>query len=135
MPRYSCCEVRVTSQSDVISDSNLRGSLGNNSVLSQFIQFLENEQDYIYFMSKTNCSLDFVTYVKSDGTVAGNKIKYRENHRSDRKSINYMYISEGSKYAAYTKINGVKMVDVRVNKQSRYIKQNGYRWLPSIYRH
>ena len=103
---------------DVISDSNLRGSLGNNSVLSQFIQFLENEQDYIYFMSKTNCSLDFVTYVKSDGTVAGNKIKYRENHRSDRKSINYMYISEGSKYAAYTKINGVKMVDVRVNKQS-----------------
>ncbi len=103
---------------DVISDSNLRGSLGNNSVLSQFIQFLENEQDYIYFMSKTNCSLDFVTYVKSDGTVAGNKIKYRENHRSDRKSINYMYISEGSKYAAYAKINGVKMVDVRVNKQS-----------------
>lgn len=60
---------------DVISDSNLRGSLGNNSVLSQFIQFLENEQDYIYFMSETNCSLDFVTYVKSDGTVAGNKIK------------------------------------------------------------
>lgn len=103
---------------DVISDSNLRGSLGNNSVLSQFIQFLENEQDYIYFMSETNCSLDFVTYVKSDGTVAGNKIKYRENHRSDRKSIDYMYISEGSKYAAYAKINGVKMVDVRVNKQS-----------------
>ena len=103
---------------DVISDSNLRGSLGNNSVLSQFIQFLENEQDYIYFMSKTNCSLDFVTYVKSDGTVAGNKIKYRENHRSDRKSIDYMYISEGSKYAVYAKINGVKMVDVRVDRQS-----------------
>ena len=103
---------------DVISDSNLRGSLGNNSVLSQFIQFLENEQDYIYFMSETNCSLDFMTYVKSDGTVAGNKIKYRENHRSDRKSINYMYISEGSKYAAYAKINGVKMVDVRVDRQS-----------------
>ena len=103
---------------DVISDSNLRGSLGNNSVLSQFIQFLENEQDYIYFMSETNCYLDFVTYVKSDGSIAGNKIKYRENHRSDRKSINYMYISEGSKYAAYAKINGVKMVDVRVNKQS-----------------
>lgn len=103
---------------DVISDSNLRGSLGNNSVLSQFIQFLENEQDYIYFMSETNCSLDFVTYVKSDGTVAGNKIKYRENHRSDRKSIDYMYISEGSKYAAYAKINGVKMVDIRVDRQS-----------------
>ena len=103
---------------DVISDSNLRGSLGNNSVLSQFIQFLENEQDYIYFMSETNCSLDFVTYVKSDGTIAGNKIKYRENHRSDRKSIDYMYISEGSKYAAYAKINGVKMVDVRVDRQS-----------------
>lgn len=102
---------------DVISDSNLRGSLGNNSVLSEFIQFLENEQDYIYFMSETNCSLDFVTYVKSDGTVAGNKIKYRENHRSDRKSIDYMYISEGSKYAAYAKINGVKMVDIKINKQ------------------
>lgn len=103
---------------DVISDSNLRGSLGNNSVLSQFIQFLENEQDYIYFMSETNCSLDFVTYVKSDGSIAGNKIKYRENHRSDRKSIDFMYISEGSKYAVYAKINGVKMVDVRVDRQS-----------------
>ena len=103
---------------DVISDSNLRGSLGNNSVLSQFIQFLENEQDYIYFMSETNCSLDFVTYVKSDGSIAGNKIKYREKHRSDRKSIDFMYISEGSKYAVYAKINGVKMVDVRVDRQS-----------------
>lgn len=103
---------------DVISDSNLCGSLGNNSVLSQFIQFLENEQDYIYFMSETNCSLDFVTYVKSDGSIAGNKIKYRENHRSDRKSIDFMYISEGSKYAVYAKINGVKMVDVRVDRQS-----------------
>ena len=108
----------LADMSDVISDSNLRGSLGNNSVLSQFIQFLENEQDYIYFMSETNCFLDFVTYVKSDGSIAGNKIKYRENHRSDRKSIDFMYISEGSKYAAYAKINGVKMVDVRVDRQS-----------------
>ena len=103
---------------DVISDSNLRGSLGNNSLISELVQFLQEEQNYIYFMSETNCSLDFVTYVKSDGSIAGNKIKYRENHRSDRKSIDYMYISEGSKYAAYAKINGVKMVDVRVNKQS-----------------
>ena len=103
---------------DVISDSNLRGSLGNNSLISELVQFLQKEQNYIYFMSETNCSLDFVTYVKSDGSITGNKIKYRENHRSDRKSIDYMYISEGSKYAAYVKINGVKMVDVRVNKQS-----------------
>ena len=28
-----------------------------------------------------------------------------------------MYISEGSKYAAYAKINGVKMVDIKINKQ------------------
>lgn len=103
---------------DVISDSNLRGSLGNNSVLSQFIQFLENEQDYIYFMSETNCSLDFVTYVKSDGSIAGNKIKYRENHRNDKKSFDFLSLSEGSKYAVYAKINGVKMVDVRVDRQS-----------------
>lgn len=103
---------------DVISDSNLRGSLGNNSVLSQFIQFLENEQDYIYFMSETNCSLDFVTYVKSDGSIAGNKIKYRENHRNDKKSFDFLFLSEGSKYAVYAKINGVKMVDVRVDRQS-----------------
>ncbi len=105
------------SMADVISDSNLRGSLGNNSLISELVQFLQEEQNYIYFMSETNCSLDFVTYVKSDGTVAGNKIKYRENHRSDRKSIDYMYISEGSKYAAYAKINGVKMVDIKINKQ------------------
>ena len=103
---------------DVISDSNLRGSLGNNSVLSQFIQFLENEQDYIYFMSETNCSLDFVTYVKSDGSIAGNKIKYRENHRNAKKSFDFLSLSEGSKYAVYAKINGVKMVDVRVDRQS-----------------
>lgn len=106
------------SMADVISDSNLRGSLGNNSLISELVQFLQEEQNYIYFMSETNCSLDFVNYVKSDGTVAGNKIKYRENHRSDRKSIDYMYISEGSKYAVYAKINGVKMVDVRVDRQS-----------------
>lgn len=103
---------------DVISDSNLRGSLGNNSLISELVQFLQEEQNYIYFMSETNCSLDFVTYVKSDGTIAGNKIKYRENHRSNKKSIDYMYISEGSKYAVYAKINGVKMVDVRVDRQN-----------------
>ena len=106
------------SMADVISDSNLRGSLGNNSLISELVQFLQEEQNYIYFMSETNYSLDFVTYVKSDGTISGNKIKYRENHRSNKKSIDYMYISEGSKYAVYAKINGVKMVDVRVNRQS-----------------
>lgn len=103
---------------DVISDSNLRGSLGNNSVLSQFIQFLENEQDYIYFMSDTNCYLDFTTFVNNDGSIAGNKIKYRENHRNDKKSFDFLSLSEGSKYAVYAKINGVKMVDVRVDRQS-----------------
>lgn len=103
---------------DVISDSNLRGSLGNNSMLSQFVQYLENEQDYIYFMSDTNCYLDFTTFVNNDGSIAGNKIKYRENHRNDKKSFNVLSLSEGSKYAVYAKINGVKMVDVRVNKQS-----------------
>lgn len=103
---------------DVISDSNLRGSLGNNSMLSQFIQFLENEQDYIYFMSDTNCYLDFTTFVNNDGSIAGNKIKYRENHRNDKKSFDVLSLSEGSKYVVYAKINGVKMVDVRVNKQS-----------------
>ena len=41
---------------DVISDSNVCGSLGNNSVLSQFVEYLENEQNYINFMSETNCS-------------------------------------------------------------------------------
>ncbi len=102
----------------VISDSNLRGSLGNNSVLSQFIQFLENEQDYIYFMSDTNCYLDFTTFVNNDGSIAGNKIKYRENHRNDNKSFDFLSLSEGSKYAVYAKINGVKMVDVRVDRQS-----------------
>lgn len=102
---------------DVISDSNLRGSLGNNSVLSQFIQFLENEQDYIYFMSDTNCYLDFTTFVNNDGSIAGNKIKYRENHRNDKKSFDVLSLSEGSKYAVYAKINGVKMVDVKINKQ------------------
>ena len=102
---------------DVISDSNLRGSLGNNSVLSQFIQFLENEQDYIYFMSDTNCYLDFTTFVNNDSSIAGNKIKYRENHRNDKKSFDVLSLSEGSKYAVYAKINGVKMVDVKINKQ------------------
>lgn len=105
------------SMADVISDSNLRGSLGNNSVLSQFIQFLENEQDYIYFMSDTNCYLDFTTFVNNDGSIAGNKIKYRENHRNDKKSFDVLSLSEGSKYAAYAKINGVKMVDIKINKQ------------------
>ena len=103
---------------DVISDSNLRGSLGNYSVLSQFVQYLENEQNYIYFMSDTNCYLDFTTFVNNDGSIAGNKIKYRENHRNDKKSFDVLSLSEGSKYAVYAKINGVKMVDVRVNKQS-----------------
>lgn len=106
------------SMADVISDSNLRGSLGNNSVLSQFIQFLENEQDYIYFMSDTNCYLDFTTFVNNDGSIAGNKIKYRENHRNDKKSFDVLSLSEDSKYAVYAKINGVKMVDVRVDRQS-----------------
>ena len=105
------------SMADVISDSNLRGSLGNNSVLSQFIQFLENEHDYIYFMSDTNCYLDFTTFVNDDGSIAGNKIKYRENHRNDKKSFDVLSLSEGSKYAVYAKINGVKMVDVKINKQ------------------
>lgn len=106
------------SMADVISDSNLRGSLGNYSVLSQFVQYLENEQNYIYFMSDTNCYLDFTTFVNNDGTVAGNKIKYRENHRNDKKSFDVLSLSEGSKYAVYAKINGVKMVDVRVDRQS-----------------
>lgn len=103
---------------DVISDSNLRGSLGNYSMLSQFVQYLENEQDYIYFMSDTNCYLDFTTFVNNDGSIAGNKIKYRENHRNDKKSFDVLSLSEGSKYAVYAKINGVKMVDVRVDRQS-----------------
>lgn len=103
---------------DVISDSNLRGSLGNYSVLSQFVQYLENEQNYIYFMSDTNCYLDFTTFVNNDGSIAGNKIKYRENHRNDKKSFDVLSLSEGSKYAVYAKINGVKMVDVRVDRQN-----------------
>ena len=103
---------------DVISDSNVCGSLGNNSVLSQFVQYLENEQDYIYFMSETNCYLDFTTFVNNDGSIAGNKIKYRENHRNDKKSFDVLSLSEGSKYAVYAKINGVKMVDVRVDRQN-----------------
>ena len=88
---------------DVISDSNLRGSLGNNSMLSQFVQYLENEQDYIYFMSDTNCYLDFTTFVNNDGSIAGNKIKYRENHRNDKKSFDVLSLSEGSKYAGLKK--------------------------------
>lgn len=100
--------------SDVISDSDLR----SNSILSTVAEFLASEQDYIYYLSDSNCYLDFVTYVNSDGSIAGSKIKYRENHRSDKKSIDYLSLSNGSKYAVYAKINGIKMIDIRADKHS-----------------
>lgn len=103
---------------DVIADSDLKDSLSSNSILGELVAFLQNEQNYIYYISDSNCYLDFTTYVNPDGTIAGNKIKYRENHRSDKKSFDYLYMSNGSKYALYSKINGIKMIDVRVDRKN-----------------
>lgn len=103
---------------DVIADSDLKDSLSSNSILGELVSFLQNEQNYIYYISDSNCYLDFTTYVNPDGTIAGNKIKYRENHRSDKKSFDYLYMSNGSKYALHSKINGIKMIDVRVDRKN-----------------
>lgn len=100
---------------DVIADSDLKDLLSSNSILGELVSFLQDEQNYIYYISDSNCYLDFTTYVNPDGTIAGNKIKYRENHRSDKKSFDFLSLSEGRKYTVYAKINGIKMVDVRVD--------------------
>lgn len=103
---------------DAVADSELKNTLNGNSILGQLVTFLQDEQNYIYYITNSNCYLDFTTYVNPDGSIAGNKIKYRENHRSDKKSFDYLYLSEGKKYAVCAKINGIKMVDLRVDEKN-----------------